>query len=32
MHDHFGAAWDAFAARTGRLLPRLRQEARRCHD
>lgn len=32
MHDRFGAAWDAYAERTGRLLPRLRQEDRRRHD
>lgn len=32
MHDHFGAAWDAYAARTGRLLPRLRQDDRRRQD
>ena len=32
MHDHSGAAWDAYAARTGRLLPRLRQDDRRRHD
>lgn len=32
MRDHFGEAWIAYAARTGRLLPKLRWSDRRHHN